>query len=193
MKPVDKNQLVDTLENKVEIHLEQALRVFENLDPDQMLRPAVNGGWSIAQCLEHLNSYGHYYLPLIGSGLSQANGQPAADTFQSTWLGRYLTRSMDPDTGKKKSKAFQAYIPAPDLDAAAVVAEFIRQQKALLQYLAQSRRADLNAVKIPISIARWIKLRLGDVLQFLIAHNERHLRQANRNLEPSIRNYELIK
>ena len=69
-----------------------------------------------------------------------------------------------------------------DLDAAAVVAEFIQQQEVLLACLAQSRQADLNAIKIPLSISRWIKLRLGDVLQFLIAHNERHLLQAKRNL-----------
>ena len=182
MKAVDKNQLVDTLENKVESHLQQAIQVFQNLGPAHLLQPALNGGWSIAQCLEHLNSYGHFYLPRIQSGLAQTKGKPAAPTFQSTWLGSYFTRSMDPVTGKKKYKALKGHIPVPDLDAAAVVAEFIQQQEVLLACLAQSRQADLNAIKIPLSISRWIKLRLGDVLQFLIAHNERHLLQAKRNL-----------
>jgi uncharacterized damage-inducible protein DinB len=182
MKPVDKNQLVDILENKVESHLQQAIQVFQNLNPDHLLQPAANGGWSIAQCLEHLNSYGHFYLPRIQTGLARAKGKPAASTFQSTWLGNYFTRSMDPETGRKKYKAFKGHIPLPDLDAAAVVAAFIQQQEALLACLAQSRQADLNTIKIPISISRWIKLRLGDVLQFLIAHNERHLLQAKRNL-----------
>jgi hypothetical protein len=192
MKPVNKNQLLDTLENKVESHLQQAIQVYQNLSTDELLRPATNGGWSIAQCLEHLNRYGHYYLPQIGSGLARAKGKPAPDTFQSTWLGHYFIRSMDPQTGKKKYKAFKEYIPAPNLDAAAVVAAFIEQQETLLDYLAPCRRADLNAIKVPISIFRWIKLRLGDVLQFLIAHNERHVQQANRHLAVrEIMNYEL--
>jgi len=92
---------------------------------------------------------------------------------------------MDLETGQKKHKALKDYIPAPTLDAHAVVAEFIQQQEALLSYLKQAQHTDLNAVKIPISIFKWLKLKLGDVLQFLIAHNERHLVQAKRNLVPA--------
>jgi uncharacterized damage-inducible protein DinB len=192
MKPVDKNQFIDALENKVESHLQQAIQVYQNLTPRQLLQPAANGGWSIAQCLDHLNSYGHFYLPQIGAGLARPRREPAPATFQSTWLGSYFTRSMDPETGKKKYKALKGHIPAADLDAASVVAEFIQQQETLLAYLAQSRQADLNAIKVPITLSRWIRLRLGDVLQFLIAHDERHVQQANRNLVPEkIMNYEL--
>jgi uncharacterized damage-inducible protein DinB len=182
MKPVDKNQLLDSLESKVESHLQHAIQVYQNLEPVQLLSPAANGGWSIAQCLDHLNSYGHFYLPQIQSGLARATGKPASATFQSTWLGSYFTRSMDPQTGKKKYKALKGHIPLANLDAAVVVAGFIQQQETLLTYLAQCRQADLNAIKVPLSLSRWIKLRLGDVLQFLIAHNERHVQQADRNL-----------
>ena len=182
MKAVDKNQLLDALENKVEKHMEHAIRVFQNLPAGTLLAPAATGGWSIAQCLDHLNSYGHFYLPQIRAGLARPRPGAAAGTFQSTWLGAWFTRSMDPATGKKKYKALKGHIPAADLDAAAVVAEFIRQQEELLACLSSCRQADLNAVKIPLTISRWIKLRLGDVLQFLIAHNERHVQQANRNL-----------
>lgn len=182
MKAADKNQLLDALENKVEKHLAHAIRVYQNLPAEQLLQPAANGGWSIAQCLDHLNSYGHYYLPRIREGLARPRtGAPAA-TFQSTWLGAWFIRSMDPASGKKKYKALKGHIPAADLDAAAVVAEFIHQQEDLLSCLSACRPADLNAIKIPLTISRWIKLRLGDVLQFLIAHNERHLQQADRNL-----------
>lgn len=184
MKPVNKNQLLDALENKVESHIQEAVKVFQNASDLTLLQPAPNGGWSIAQCLEHLNTYGHYYLPQIQNGLGKSVNKPLPDTFQSTWLGAYFTHLMDPETGKKKQKAFKDYVPPADLDAHAVVAEFIQQQETLLTYLKQARNTDLNAIKIPISIMKWLKLKLGDVLQFLIAHNERHLVQAKRNLVP---------
>lgn len=182
MKPVNKEQLLDTLENKVEQHLQEAVNRFQNMPAAVLLQPAPDGGWSIAQCLEHLNGYGHYYLPHLKSGLERKQDRPAADTFTSTWLGHYFTRSMDPVTGKKKYKAFKNHIPERDLDAHAVVAEFIQQQETLLSCLKSARQADLNAIRIPISLTKWIKLRLGDVLQFLIAHNDRHMAQANRAL-----------
>ena len=180
MKAVNKEQLLTSLENKVEEHLQLAVGSFQNMSEKQLLMPASDGGWSIAQCLEHLNSYGHYYLPQIRKGLDKGAAKPDKAQFKSSWLGSYFTRAMDPETGKKKMKAFKNHSPGPELEAHAVVAEFIQQQETLLQYLLQARSRDLNAIKIPISISRWIRLRLGDVFQFLIAHDERHIQQAKR-------------
>lgn len=180
MKTVNANALLDALEQQTESHLTEAINSFQNLNEKKLLQPAVNGGWSIAQCLEHLNRYGNYYLPEIKKGLEK--DFPNTDEFKSTWLGTYFTKMMSPDSGKKKIKAFKEYVPTPNLDAYVVVAEFIHQQETLLKYLRLARIKDLNRIKIAISISKWIKLRLGDTFQFLIAHNERHLRQAKRNL-----------
>ncbi|MDJ1469929.1 DinB family protein [Xanthocytophaga flava] len=182
MKPVLKDQLLDSLEEQVEKHLRQCVEQFQNLSEDILLAPATNGGWSIAQCLEHLNSYGKYYLPQIQKGLTKVQLKPNVETFRSTWLGRYFTRMMDPQTGTRKYKAFKGHIPDQNLNPYAVVAEFIQQQETLLAYIRQARHVDLNCIRIPISILQWIRLKLGDVLQFLIAHNERHIVQAQRNI-----------
>ena len=175
---MNKLHLLEQLEKDVNRHLDEAVKVFQNMHTDALLKPAANGGWSIAQCLEHLNRYGDYYLPLLEKGL--ALPYPSADTFTSTWLGNFFTNMMK---AEKKTKAFKAYTPAPDLNAAAVVAEFIRQQEVLLSCLSLARTANLNKIKIPVSIAKWIKLKAGDVLQFVVAHNERHIKQAGKNCQ----------
>jgi hypothetical protein len=46
-----------------------------------------------------------------------------------------------------------------------------------------AKNTDLNKIKIPISLTNLIKLKLGDVFQFIITHNERHLAQALGNLK----------
>jgi hypothetical protein len=182
MKPIDKNQLLDTLEMRVNEHIQTAVEVFQNMHSDLLLKPAPDGGWSIAQCLEHLNRYGDYYIPLIRQGLSRQEDLVPGGLFKSSIIGSYFTRLMDPDMGKKKIKAFKDYKPGRDLDAHAVVAEFIRQQEMLLTCLQWARKADLRKPRIPVSILKWLKLQLGDVLQFVIAHDERHIRQARRNI-----------
>jgi hypothetical protein len=178
MKAVNKQALIDNLEQQVDAHLQQAIKVYQNLDADVLSKPAATGGWSIAQCLEHLNSYGNYYLPHIEKTLR--NNHSESSTFTSGWLGDYFTKSMDPTAGKKM-KALKGHMPAVQLDAYAVVAEFIQQQEKLLVYLRQARKADLD-IRIPITITKLIRLKLGDVFQFLIMHDERHIQQANRNL-----------
>ncbi|HEY8970242.1 MAG TPA: DinB family protein [Puia sp.] len=178
MRAVDKDRLLDDLERSVNEHIQSAVAVFQNMHSDFLLKPAADGGWSIAQCLEHLNRYGNYYIPLIRQGLARQKELTTGGTFKSGVIGAYFTRMMDPDRGKKKIRAFSEYIPGAELDAHAVVAEFIRQQEMLLVCIGCARRADLNATRIPVSIARWLTLKLGDVLQFMVMHDERHIRQA---------------
>ncbi len=170
--------LLSELEEKTEKQLQFIISVLQNLDEKVLQQPSSSGGWSIAQCLWHLNSYGDYYLPKIESRLTT----PLQETrvFKSSWLGSRFTRMMQPGNGKYK--AFKDHVPPAKPDARESVATCIQQLEQLLLLLRKARTCDLNSIKIPISISRLIKLKLGDVFSFLIAHNERHLEQVKRNL-----------
>lgn len=183
METINKKELLQRLDDVVEQHIADAVALFQNSDNEFLNRPSATGGWSIAQCLDHLNSYGHYYLPRMREKLRVALPDEKKG-FTSTWMGAYFTKMMDPETGKRKYKAFKGHIPPSELDSAAVVSEFILQQEELLYLLRDGMRKDLDALRIPISVLPVIRMKIGDVFQFLIAHNERHMRQAKRNLIP---------
>lgn len=174
--------LISKLESRVESHIEQAVQVLQNLDEATLNRPAANGGWSIAQCIEHLNTYGRYYLPVIKKGLNENIQIPLSSEFSSGWLGSYFTKMMEPKS-QKKMKASKKHIPAVQLDGHAVIAEFIEQQETMLNLLHRSRGASLNRIRLPISISNAVRLKLGDVLQFCVAHDARHMAQAMRHLQ----------
>jgi hypothetical protein len=181
MGKIDKIQLIESLENEVEKHLHNAIETFQNLNETILLQTPEKGGWSIAQCFEHLNSYGRYYHPQIKIALDRNTGKSQSVIFKGSWLGTYFTKMMLP-SNSKKYKAFKDHVPALSLDAHAVLAEFIEQQETLLRYLKQAYNIDLDKARVPISIARWISLKLGDVFQFMIAHQDRHIQQAQRIL-----------
>lgn len=179
---MEKLLLLSNLENQVESHLQTAIETYQNLSDELLLKPSSSGGWSIAQCLEHLNTYGAYYLPLFEKSLAASQEDLSVEIIKSTWLGKLAIDSMNPEKGKKKFKAMKGHIPEVALDAKAVVAEFINQQEQLLQILRAAKTKNIQKIKIPISIAKFLKLHLADALQFLIIHNQRHIQQANRNL-----------
>ena len=176
MTLISSQALLNYLEQTTERHIQKAIEDYQNMDAARLLKPARNGGWSIAQCLDHLNGYGRYYYPLIQQKLNEYT--KTGETYTGSWLGNYFVKMMDPDTGKRKMKAFKNHLPASNLDAHEVVSEFIRQQEHLLRLIYTSRKRDLNRIKIPISLTKFIKLNLGDTLRFIVAHNERHMRQA---------------
>jgi len=180
MKTVLKSELLSELRQKNDRHLKDAIGIFQNLREEELLQPALNGGWSIAQCLEHLNTYGDFYLPLLRKAVARAE-VPHKPYYKSGWLGDYFTKAMDPATGTKKMKAFKSHTPGTGQDAYKVVATFIQQLEDLHSYLDKAQQSDLDQ-RLPISISSIIRLKTGDVFRFLIAHNERHMLQARRNL-----------
>jgi uncharacterized damage-inducible protein DinB len=180
MKKIETNTLLNELEAQIESHLQTAIGTFQNLAENVLQKPAANGGWSIAQCLWHINSYGHYYLPQIEKALTSQKG--SSPYFSGTWLGSYFTKLMKPGESMKKLKAFKNHAPPTNPTGSNEVAEFIKQQEQLLHLLRRAHQADLTRTRIPISISRWVKLRLGDVFQFYIAHQDRHMVQALKNL-----------
>lgn len=133
------------------------------------------GRWNTLQVLEHLNTYYRYYIPLIDRLLAKST-ESARRYFQPGWLGGYFTRSMLPQQGqiKNKMKTMKGHSPTADLNKDQVVHEFLLWQRKFLLIIEKAGQKDIQSIRVPISIASFIRLRLGDVLMFITAHNQRH-------------------
>ena len=64
-----------------------------------------------------------------------------------------------------------------------VIKEYIDQKVKLQQLLDIANDRDLNSIRIPITLTKMIKLKLGDLFRFLIAHEQRHMVQARNTLK----------
>jgi hypothetical protein len=145
----------------------------------------VPGKWSVAQILEHLNSYGRIYLPQIDKAISSSQSKREA-WFNSGYLGNYFTNMMKPKDVfdvKNKMKAFKAHTPENKLNPGKVLDEFVEQQHKLLQLLEMAKQKSLNSIRIPLSVTKLIKLKLGDTFRFLIGHEQRHFVQARNAIK----------
>jgi len=161
-------------------HLAEARR-WQKLSLEQLNQQPHPGAWSALECLEHLNLYGDYYLPAMQQQMQKSRLSPQQH-FRSGLLGNYFANSMLPKDKLNKMKTFQNMNPAGSQLDAGALERFIEQQELLLQILEQARNTDLGRIRIPITISRWIRLKLGDTLRFVIYHNERHIQQALRAL-----------
>lgn len=182
MKSIDKNQLLDRLENDTRQIMLQANYLLQQ-DPEFLLRQPEAGRWNVAQVIEHLNSYGRYYLPLLQLALEKARPSTRSE-YKPGWLGDYFTNMMLPKEGavKNRMKAFKDHRPSPDIDSKKVLDEFLQQEQWLLQLLAKSRNEDIARIRIPVSIARMIRMKAGDTFRFMIAHHQRHFVQIENTL-----------
>lgn len=182
MQVISAKHLLSALEQDVQKTIQQAAH-FDAL-PDHLLhyRPQP-AAWSIAQVLAHLNSYNRYYLTHIARAMQQST-YPAATAFRSGFFGNYFTNMMQaPPAGAtnfKKYKAPKDHTPPQQQNSCEVLTEFREGQERLVTLLRLAASHHLSKVKVPVSISKMIKLRLGDTFRFLIAHQLRHFAQIAR-------------
>ncbi|MBP7408053.1 MAG: DinB family protein [Flavobacteriales bacterium] len=144
--------------------------------------------WSILECLEHLNLYGDFYLPAIEEALNGAHPTPAKE-FTPGLIGGYLARSVLPREKLNKMKTFPDKDPSNTRLGYEVIDRFLVQQEQLIVLLDRARSADLSRVRVRTFLSRFLKLKLGDIFQFMINHALRHLRQIERvqeRMDPEI-------
>lgn len=113
------------------------------------------------------------------------------ESYRSGWLGDWLYNRIMP---RSDGSVFR--IPSPrrlharkkGLDGREELNRFLQQCDALDDILRHVSTKDLQRIKIPFTISRFVRLQLGDMLRYLVAHNERHLLQAHRvmSLVPAI-------
>lgn len=182
------NTLINELQEQAESFLNKAISEWQMIRHSQFALKESPEKWSATQCLEHLNSYGRYYLPVMEKAIEEArkrNWKPSVH-FKSGWLGNYFTQLMTPKqdgTLAKKMSSPKDHYPISNFDSHQVIGEFIEQQEKLLRLLEDARGINLNKASCPISIAKFIKLKLGDTFLFFIAHQYRHILQAERALK----------
>lgn len=181
----DTNDFFDQLTNQV-----LALRVASHhrlrpLSIEQLNRRPGYDKWSVGQCLEHLNIINGYYLPSIKARLKQAQAQGSAARAQvrSGWIGRRFTNAArQPGDEDGSFHVPKQYAPTGVRLTGTVVEAFNRQLDEFLRLLLLARQVEASAVRVPNPLHPWLKLRLTDVLEMLVASYKRYVQQAEQVL-----------
>jgi hypothetical protein len=171
-------ELIADLQNRTKQVIEDATALQKLALADLNQKPTPES-WSALECIEHLNRYGHFYIPEITKRLTAAPSGNKDTTYASSWLGNFLAESLLPSKGGKM-KTFKVMNPINSQLSKESIAEFLSQQKEILLLLETAKVVDMKKVKTSISISKIIKIRLGDTFRTVIYHNQRHLLQASK-------------
>ena len=162
----------------------RSVKVFKELDVNQLNFKKSMEQWSILECIEHLNLYGDYYLPEIQKRMLESNDSSTAEIFKAGIIGNYFANLMKVSNGKiKKMKAPQDKNPVNSALTITTLDRFLKQQELLKVLLNKGRSVNLNKIKISISISKMVKLKLGDTFRFYVYHIDRHIIQAENQLK----------
>lgn len=150
---------------------------------DRLYHKPKDGGWSIAEVLEHISLTNHYLLILIRKGAIKALAKAGDESY------RYLLEGYDIDWDRLEligqPAAFVWHRPdhmAPSgkaaLDEVKVLMQ--RQERECLDLLDQLRDGQGVLHKTTMSVNNLGKLDVYQYLVFLVQHARRHLVQLER-------------
>ncbi|QCK14324.1 DinB family protein [Mangrovivirga cuniculi] len=138
--------------------------------------------WSALECIEHLNRYSEFYLPIFMKEIENKSGA-SKDYFSTGWLGKKFAESVKPlSEGASKMPTFKSKNPLHQELDPSVIDEFTTDLEAFLKSL----NAGLDGVDLDKRVSTTlpiIKLKLGDAMRVYTFHNHRHIEQARKALE----------
>lgn len=152
------------------------------LTPDQFTRRPDPTRWSIAECLAHLNVAGNVYVPLIEEAIGKGRDGKVfgKGPFNPGVLGRLLIWNAEPPP-KFRLRAPKIILPPTSItDPAKVVADFARLQDEWTRLLKECEGLDLEKVKCRTPFPPLPSLRLCAPIPWMLAHQRRHLLQAEK-------------
>lgn len=167
---------LDERAREVRASIEQLKTLDRELQYLQLGWRPSDGGWSIAQVIEHLILTDEPYVDIIPNLLPKAKRGDA--TWKPTIMGGFITRAVDPQsTGKVKArKGFQ---PGPEPRAHGI-RDYIAIRERLLPIIEQLKGYDLNSIRMRSPVMGLIRYNVGDALMILTKHTQRHLQQIDR-------------
>jgi hypothetical protein len=151
-------------------------------------RPAARK-WSVGECLDHLTLMNRIYLDSIDEVLrparqdaSDARSRPPERSGRHGWMGDVFVRTLEPPP-RLRTPTFPRTTPAAQRDRDVVIEEFLATQDRLALTIDAARDLDLAGVRMRSPFVRMLRLSLGQAFGAMLAHNRRHIWQAERVLE----------
>ena len=78
---------------------------------DALRRKTDDGGWSAAECLDHLNLSAEDAIRRIREAIEESEQRPARREEKLTLVGRFILRNMEPPIRRRYTAAASAYRP----------------------------------------------------------------------------------
>ncbi|HEV2352641.1 MAG TPA: DinB family protein [Puia sp.] len=173
--------LITELLDRTEV-IKAGSRPFLRLREEHLAYSPAPEKWSIAQVFGHLNLSNDIYIRSILPRVTLAPDS-SDDGFRTTWLGEWAYGKIvpRPDGSVLKMRSAKSVRPAkPQGDPGEVIQTFLRACDAMDDILRHASAKDLRRIRVPFHFIPFLHFSLGETMRFIIAHNERHLLQAQR-------------
>jgi hypothetical protein len=170
----------DCLIPLIEIIEAQAKGDLADLDATAMSWQPPDGGWSVAQVLEHLVISNTLYFGPMQSLIQEADATDGpVRPWKPSFMGGLLIRALVP-TAQRRIRTSRKLEPGPDVGPD-VVNRFLGTMRELTDLLWNAQGIDMRKLRMTSPVSPLVRrLNLGDAFVILVVHCQRHMLQIER-------------
>ena len=180
------NEELPKLIDEAQAITRDAQKIFGHLSTEQLnWKPNANQ-WSVAQCFEHLiviDAAGFPRIKKIANGEYKPSLQERLPLLPR-FFGSMIRKAVEPQA-KRKFKADTRFEPASSTIRGDIIAKFKTHQEEVVGLMKMTQRMDLKKVIITSPVASFATYSLLDAYKILVAHERRHMQQAQRVMAAS--------
>jgi len=180
---VAKNSEIADHLRQLDAVISRAEALLHQLDDEGVNWRPKSGAWSIAQCLDHLNITGQRYLSTMKTVVDQAakSGPYSSSPGKRRFLARFFIWALEPPS-RIKAKAPAAFAPGAELQLDALRQAHTQTHSDLRSLIEAADGVSLDQVKVLSPVSDKISFRIGEAFAVILAHERRHLAQAEQVL-----------
>jgi len=160
---------------------ENAVALVKGLSAEQLRQRPGPNAWSVAECIRHLSITSEEYLPILEEALKRARhqlGSPKA-TLKMDLMGRVLKWSLEPPA-RFKVKTTAQFEPSGTQSIEDLPPSFATLQQELKIRIESASGLAIDQVKIASPFNKRVKYNLFSAFNILVAHQRRHIWQAEQ-------------
>jgi hypothetical protein len=154
----------------------EARNLMESLPETELQQRPARGGWSVAECIQHLTLTNHLYIPILFDALTLA--PEGKGPYKMDWKGRLLKWILEPPY-RSKVKTMPSLEPRIG-NIHAVLPDFLASQQGFLDAMAQWHGVALDKVLITSPFKKSLRYNIYSLFNVVAAHQRHHLWQAQR-------------
>ncbi|HYR28694.1 MAG TPA: DinB family protein [Thermoanaerobaculia bacterium] len=173
--------MLDDVEAELDDATKRAWQLIRSTDPRHFTVRPTPGSWSAAECLSHLSISTEMFLPVLRKAIddAKARGWKSERKPSMDMLGRLLRWFLEPPIRKRVATA-APFVPKSVRAKAEAFGEFSTLQSKLVDLVQEASGLDLKRMKIVSPFDKRVKYNVYSAFLILVAHQRRHLWQAEQ-------------
>ncbi len=173
---------LDRISSELDAIDAQARVLLDRLDTATFNRQPTPGRWSAGQCFDHLVQINIIYIQPIDRSMRRAREQKlmSDQPFGHSFIERYFIWMLEPPARIRLPAPPRVQAHPTPLELATVRSAYFQGHEAIRDFLKEARGVDIKRSHVQSPFASQLKFSLAAALDIMMAHERRHLLQAER-------------